>query len=239
MIRRMSGAKLALRVALLAIGLSTWAIGAKGPAGSKKHRVRHRHATFPVFPSDADESKASKTARLNPEECLLELSRRQVQFTKAAPAPGVLIPVRLLGPVGGVLYRTDFPDAQRPRVPFEVLDCRLVVALSEWSATLRAQDIDEVRLFSAWRPPSKTWPEDRIAEGHPGGLAVDLHLFKQSSGRTLDVERAFHGRIGATACLPPRGSSAPSSALRPTRTSSTCSSLRTTTTLIETISTSR
>lgn len=104
--------------------------------------------------------------------------------------------------MGGVLYRTDYPDSQRPSVPFEVFDCRLVVALSDLSGLLRAHDVEEVRIYSAWRPPPKSWPAGKIGDRHPGALAADLRLFKKSTGSTLDVERDFHGRIGAPACGP-------------------------------------
>src|SRR5262249_23069747 len=124
------------------------------------------------------------------------------------PSPGVLIPVRLLGPISGVSYRTDFPDKQRSKVPFEVFDCRLVVALSAWSETLVAHGITEVRIFSAWRPPSPHFPEGKIATGHPGGLAADLRVFKRASGEDLDVEADFHGQIGSIACG--KGSTPPS-----------------------------
>lgn len=141
-------------------------------------------------------------AALTPEECVGELTRRGIHFRKAEPAPGVRTPVRLLGPVNGVLYRTDYPDAQRATVPFEVLDCRLVVALSDLSVILKDHHIEEVRLFSAWRPPPKSLPAGKILDAHPGGLAGDLRLFKKSSGSELDVETDFHGRIGAEPCGP-------------------------------------
>lgn len=168
--------------------------------GAEAGKKRVRQGRQPEFPNDASASRACATAALSPQACLGELERRGVHFHKAEPAPGVLIPVRLLGPVGGVLYRTDYPDAQRPTVPFEVLDCRLVVALSDLSPILKEHEIDEVRLFSAWRPPPKGLRPGKILHAHPGGLAADLRLFKKSSGSELDVEADFHGRIGAEPC---------------------------------------
>jgi hypothetical protein len=168
----------------------------RAPTKSKKHAAGRQ----PVFPADADQSKAFAAAQLGPGECLGELDRRGIHFRKAEPATGVLIPVRLAGPVDGVLYRTDYPDSQRDKVPFEVFDCRLVVALSDLSAILRTHDIDEVRLFSAWRPPPKLRKGDTPATAHEGALAADLRLFKKSSGESLDVEADFHGKIGAEPC---------------------------------------
>jgi hypothetical protein len=124
---------------------------------------------------------------------LQELSQRKIKFVEAAPSPGVLIPVRLLGPIAGVAYRTDFPDKQRSKVTFEVFDCRLVVALSAWSETLVAHGIDEVRIFSAWRPPSASFPAGKIATAHPAA-SPRLRVFKRGSGRELDVEAIFTGQ---------------------------------------------
>jgi hypothetical protein len=184
-------AALAALAAVLAVGLA-------GAATTKKKRVRHDRP--PAFPSDAGASRACAIAALAPNECLEELGRRGVHFRKSEPSPGVRTPVRLLGPVGGVLYRTDYGDAQRRTVPFEVLDCRLVVALSDLSVILKEHEIDEVRLFSAWRPPAKGLAPGKILHAHPGGLAGDLRLFKKSSGSELEVEADFHGRIGAEPC---------------------------------------
>jgi len=134
--------------------------------------------------------------------CLRELERQGVRFSKASPAPGVKIPVRLTGPVAGVTYRTDYPDRERPTVPYEVFDCRLVVALLALGPILRRHDVEEVRIFSAWRPPPRTFPAGKVTDRHPGGLAVDFRLFRKSSGEELDVLRDFHGRIGKVPCGP-------------------------------------
>jgi hypothetical protein len=112
----------------------------------------------------------------------------------------VLIPVRLTGTVAGVLYRTDFPDRQRSKVPYEVFDCRLVLSLFDFAMILRDHGIVEVRMYSAWRPPPRSWPSGKVADRHPGGLAADLRLFKKSSGEELSVEESFRGEIGAAPC---------------------------------------
>ena len=191
----MKGRTLALRVLALVAGLSGFS------QGKKPHPRYHRQSGHaPAYPAGADDSPASRAARLTESECFAELARRHVDFEKADPAPGVAIPIRLKGPVLGVSYRTDFPDTQRNKVPYEVFDCRLVVALSEWSPTLTEHGIDEVRMFSAWRPPSRHFPEGELATAHPGGLAADVRLFKRGARPPLDVEADFHGRIGAIPC---------------------------------------
>jgi Extensin-like protein C-terminus len=108
--------------------------------------------------------------------------------------------VRLTGAVGGVLYRTDFPDAQRASVPWEVFDCRLVLALDDFGETLRAHGVVEARIFSAWRPPPRSWPADKWASRHPGGLAVDVRELRKDSGEALVVLDHFHGKLSQAVC---------------------------------------
>jgi hypothetical protein len=194
----MKGKTLAVRALAFVVGVSGLSEGAKKPSAPPQHQRHHGRPL--AYPGNADSSVASRAARMTESECLHELTQRQIEFEKAGPSPGVLIPVRLLGPISGVAYRTDFPDKQRSKVPFEVFDCRLVVALSAWSETLVAHGIDEVRIFSAWRPPSASFPAGKIATAHPGGLAADLRVFKRASGEALDVEADFHGQIGSIAC---------------------------------------
>lgn len=151
---------------------------------------------------------AAKYAALDAQSCHAELGRRGVAFTEVAKAPGVLAPVRLAKDVGGVVYRTEAPEHQRRQSPFEVFDCRLVLALSDFSKILVAHDIDEVVMFSAWRPPSRRWPEGKLGTRHPGALAIDASRFgkRLREGETtrawLDVEHDFHGEIGLLPCGP-------------------------------------
>lgn len=164
--------------------------------------ARARKKSLAHFVPGAGSTPACRYARLTPHACLAELDHRHIAYRRVKHAPGVLIPVRLKGKLGGVLYRTDYPAAQRPKVPWEVFDCRLVLAMDDFSRILRAHDIDEVRIFSGWRPPSKKWPKGKIAKRHPGALAVDMRLFKKTSGKELVVLNDFHGRIGNKTCGP-------------------------------------
>lgn len=160
------------------------------------------HKNLARFLPGASRTPACRYARMMPHTCLRELRRRHIAYRRVRHARGVLIPVRLRGKLGGVLYRTDFPAKKRLTVPYEVFDCRLVLALDDFSRILRAHDIDEVRIFSAWRPPSKMWPKGKIAKRHPGALAVDMRVFKKRSGKELVVLDDFHGRIGNKTCGP-------------------------------------
>jgi hypothetical protein len=186
---------------LLGGAADAFAAKKKTPSHRRGHAPSRKHSTRPPeFTPDADRTAASRYAALGPNDCRTELERRGIRFTQPASAPGVLIPVRLTGPVAGVVYRTDFPDRQRSKVPYEVFDCRLVLALFDFGSILRDHDVVEVRMYSAWRPPPRSWPEGKISDRHPGGLAADLRLFRKSSGEELAVEESFRGEIGAAPC---------------------------------------
>ncbi len=150
--------------------------------------------------------------------CRKALAARKIPFSKVDKARGVLAPVRLAGPVGGVTYRTDAPAWERASSPAEVFDCRLVLALADFSKVLVEHGIDEVRIASAWRPPSGRTRSDRPAKRHGGALAVDVLRFGkklargETSRRWISVATDFHGRIGAPVCAAPRKGKLPEAA---------------------------
>ncbi len=178
------------RSAWIAVGLLLQL--AAGQADARESLVR--------VPKGADSTRAVAYAKLSPELCQAELDRRNIPVTRLGPTAGVKIPVRLRGPLGGVLYRTDFPEEKRKQVPWEVFDCRLVLALHDFSHILQAHDVREVRIFSAWRPPHRRWPAGKIAKRHPGALAVDVRALIKDSGQVLLVKDHYNGRIGTETC---------------------------------------
>lgn len=151
-------------------------------------------------PAATPSAPADRYARLDRNGCEAELARRGVQFTRIEEARGVLAPVRLEGPLHGVTYRTGLPESRREASPWEIVDCRLALALDDFAVQLAAHDVVEVVHYSIYRPPSSRWPAAKIASRHPGALAIDAASFVKRGGQTLSVERDFHGRIGAATC---------------------------------------
>jgi hypothetical protein len=143
---------------------------------------------------------AERYGQLDRAACESELARRGVPFSRVDEARGVLAPVRLNGPLHGVTYRTGLPEAERTSSPWEIVDCRLALALDDFAAQLSDHDIVEVVHYSVYRPPSSRWPSGKIASRHPGALAIDAATFVKKDGQTLAVQRDFHGRIGAPTC---------------------------------------
>lgn len=172
-----------------------------GPKKAARHAVK-KHATSRFLnPDDAPETPAVRYAALSPDECKAELKRRAIPYQEET-AKGVLVPVRLTGPLHGVTYRTDLKDEERATTPWEIADCRLVLALDDFAAIIEQHDVVEVRHYSMHRAAPKSWPEDKIGKQHIGGLALDAARFIKKDGSYLDVLEHFKGRIGAKTCGP-------------------------------------
>ena len=158
-----------------------------------------------VVPPSADDAPALRYGRLDRVACEAELERRSIPFTRVDEARGVLAPVRLRGALHGVTFHTGVPEADRSSSPWEIVDCRLALALDDFAAQLAKHDITQVIHFSIYRPPVASWPGGKLASRHPGGLAIDAGVFVKRDGTRLQVERDFHGRIGAHTCGPGTG----------------------------------
>lgn len=160
-----------------------------------------------IFDADYASTPASKYGALDKKGCIEAAKLRGIGFDEVDDAPGVLAPVRLTGPLNGVAYHTELAEKDRATSPYEVFDCRLVLALHDFSAILTAHHVHEAYIFSAWRPPGKSWPSGKEGTRHPGGLAVDIRVFKKdadagsSSGKDdLVVARDWTPARGAPAC---------------------------------------
>lgn len=168
-----------------------------------KPKVRY-HQNWAKRPS-------ARYAAMSAARCKAELTARGVAFSPVERAPGVLAPVRLPEGVGGVIYRTEAPAHQRGHGPHDVVDCRLALALSDFSKILRAHGVSEVRMSSAWRPAPAAGRPGEPATRHAGALALDAHRFGKDpvgggAARTwLDVEQDFGGALGAPVCESPGG----------------------------------
>jgi hypothetical protein len=154
-----------------------------------------------VFPADVESSPAFRYAQHDAESCYAEIQSRQLPVRREDKHwPSIMLPMRLTGPVNGVVFRTDILESERGVSPYELFDCRLVLGLDDFSKLLRTEAINEVVLSSAYRPPPKGGAGDETAKRHAAGLAVDIHRFRRQDGRWIVVEKEFHGRIGMAVC---------------------------------------
>ena len=174
-------------------------VHATKPAKSKRHARTASSASGHIStPSDAQDAPAYRYARLSQDDCEAELAARHIEFAHETAA-AVAEPVRLTAPLHGVVFRTDQSDKIRPTSPYEIADCRLVLALDDFAEVLSRHDIVEVRHYSIYRPP-RNWPADKPGAQHIGALAIDAGRFIDRAGTVLDVDHDFHGAIGAKTC---------------------------------------
>jgi hypothetical protein len=201
--------------ALVALGVATDAVRALAGFGVPFGALRE--AVAPPAPADdrelrggapkaGHETGPAEPARgygqLERAACEAELERRGVPFTVVRDAPGVMVPLRLTGPLHGVTFHSAVPASQRGSSPWEIIDCRLALALDDFAVQLAAHGVVEVVHYSVYRPPPPEWPADKPGTQHVGALAIDAASFTKRDGARLDVERDFHGRIGAHTCGP-------------------------------------
>jgi hypothetical protein len=132
----------------------------------------------------------------------VELHARAIPFAPVDAARGVLAPIRLTGPIRGVSFHSGLAAHVRGSSPYEIVDCRLALALDDFARVLAHHGITEVVHLSMYRPPPRGWPGATPATRHGGGLAIDAARFIKSDGSVLDVDRDFAGRIGDPTCGP-------------------------------------
>lgn len=156
---------------------------------------------------------ASRYASMDRSSCEAELVKRSIAFERVGEARGVIAPLRLKGPIAGVDFHSMLPLSQRRTSPYEIYDCRLVLALDDWARVLARYDVVEVIHYSVYRPP----PAKKVLNGagrrHSGALAIDAAIFKTRDGQTMSVEKDFHGRIGGKPCAARPSTTLPASAV--------------------------
>lgn len=155
--------------------------------------------TLPVAPGTAP---ALRYAALDRDRCEAELTSRGASFDRVDGARGVVAPVRLRGPLSGVTYRSMLPVAQRRTSVYEIVDCRLALALDDLAKILARHDVVEVIHYSMYRPPPGKGALAAPGKRHSGALAIDVGSLVTKDGRTLNVEKDFHGGIGQKPCGP-------------------------------------
>jgi hypothetical protein len=143
------------------------------------------------------DSPAIRYGKLDRTACEAELTKRSVPFKSEAETRGVLAPIRLTGPIHGVTFHSPLSAEKRAVQPWDILDCRLVLALDDFAQILAKYDVVDVIHFSVYRPP--ILKKNLITARQHGG-AMDAAIFVRKDGTKLQIDKDFHGRIGAQTC---------------------------------------
>lgn len=157
------------------------------------------------IPVNAMATPAFEYGGLDRAACETKLGERGITWQPVPSARGVLAPIRLTGSLHGVAFHSALPAKSRSTSPYEIMDCRLALALDDFAAILEKYEVTEVVHLSAYRPPSKNWPATKISDHHGGAMALDAAIFLKKDGTALNVEKDFHGAIGAKTCGPKSG----------------------------------
>jgi hypothetical protein len=139
-------------------------------------------------------------ARVTSEACYKELTAAHVAFERMEPsqARGVKIPVRLLGPIGGVAVVPS--DGRQLHA---ILDCQLALALLSWAPALREAGVTSIDHYSIYRPGARVHGSAHMS-GHARGLAIDAARFHLANGAVLDVLTDWEEREHGSAPCPRR-----------------------------------
>lgn len=163
----------------------------------------------PITPShEAPTGRA--IAALDAAACLAYLESRDVAFEILDPGEieGVGIPIRLAGPLDGVVIETTNRSESHA-----ILDCRLAVALLAWAPQLRAAGITAIRHYSTYRAGARVGGSGRPS-GHSHALAIDVGRMDRGDEH-LTILEAWEARApGVDPCEGPFDESPTSALLR-------------------------
>jgi hypothetical protein len=135
--------------------------------------------------------------------CDAQLKKRAIPFVRVAGgARGVERPIRLTGKLHGVEFHSMIAPKDRATSPYEILDCRLALALDDLATLLATHDVVEVVHFSMYRPPGKNADLSKPKSQHEGAMAIDLATMVKKDGSKLSVLGDWHGGIGQKTCGP-------------------------------------
>ncbi|HTJ44291.1 MAG TPA: extensin family protein [Kofleriaceae bacterium] len=126
-------------------------------------------------------------------DCHAWLDLYKVAYTVGPANPGVVDPVTVQGPIGGVPYRYLGNTSQRATF---FMDCQLALSLAKAAPFFHAHDVMEVEDYGVYNyrcinndgtPPNCTIGMSQ----HAYAMAIDLAQFTTSDGSTYNVKTDF------------------------------------------------
>jgi hypothetical protein len=160
------------------------------PSESRSERPRSTPALGPRKRSVLDPSPREPEDESSSGSCYASLRESNIAFERVSEAtPGVRWPVRLKGPVHGVIFQ---PIEHNDRM-HAVLDCRLALTLVRWSRDLARAHVRKLEYYSMYRPGARIAGTGSVS-GHAHALAIDAAKFELDNGEVLDVLNDWEGR---------------------------------------------
>jgi hypothetical protein len=147
---------------------------------------------------------AAQNANASSSYCRKEVERRKLPVVRVkSAAKGISDTVRISGAFNEV--KLVVPEGKHG-----MLDCRLALALDDFTKVLHEFGIVELQIDNFYRPNAKL-PGQKKDSQHAHGLAIDLTVLKTADGRTF-TPADWGASIGEKACGPEAVMSEPSEA---------------------------
>jgi hypothetical protein len=150
----------------------------------------------------ATTAPAYRYANLSNDEAFAELDVRNIPYVRVPERiHGVRAPIRLSGRLHGVWIHSVLPEEERPTTPFEILDARLALALSDFCRILSHHDVVEIVHFTMYRPAAELREDPNQPQTrHPGGMAIDVGALRKRNGDWMAVGPHWPASIGSQTC---------------------------------------
>lgn len=147
---------------------------------------------------------AHQNANASSEHCRKEVTKRALSVTRVkSAAKGIADTYRLSGSMNGVKLLA-------PEGKHGLLDCRLVLAIDDFTKVLAEFSVTQIRIDNFYRAGAKL-PGQKKASQHAAGLAIDMTTMTLADGRTLTMSD-WGAVIGDKPCGPDAVMNAPTEA---------------------------
>jgi hypothetical protein len=155
------------------------------------------------LPSPAAKAeRAAAYLSMSGDACESELKRRKIDYALApGGAQGVDRPIRLGAALHGVEIHVPGARSTWHTSVHEILDCRLALALDDFSVFLAEKGVVEVQHVSMYRKGAHIAGKKTPSQ-HAYGRAIDVAAFVKRDGTRLDVLKDWGGAVGDTPCGP-------------------------------------
>lgn len=149
------------------------------------------------------DAAGAKYGSLTAAQCFAELGQRGIESRPVKKAPGVAIPMRLGGKLHGVSIVVAGGNKIGTSSPLDILDCRLALALDDFSALMSTRGVVRIDHMSLYRNQA-TIARKGIPSQHAYGLAIDIGALRRADGTLVSIQRDWATSRGSSPCPGPQ-----------------------------------